>query len=199
MRINVRPEGFELRPHLRRVVVSRLQSALGPFRSHIESVAVRLFISRDAGQLDTTICEVAVRLRPSGEIRAQAADVEMDGAIASASSDIRGAVEREVSTLRAVTGRRHAEGAGANPLELVVDDTRIPQFQRERPERPENELRPIRVREYWRPPAAGDDEAPRELESRAPWPRSPESNRTPDPRGRRTRRRRPRPVAGRYR
>jgi ribosome-associated translation inhibitor RaiA len=140
MRINVRPEGFELRPHLRRVVVSRLQSALGPFRSHIESVAVRLFISRDAGQPDTTICEVNVRLRPSGEILSRAADVEMDGAIARASSDIRVAVEREVSTLRAVTRPRHVEGAGANPLELALDDNRIPQFQREWLQRPENEL-----------------------------------------------------------
>lgn len=199
MRINVRPEGFELTPHLRRVVVSRLQPALGPFRSHIESVAVRLFISRDAGQPDTTICEVNVRLRPSGEILARAADVEMDGAIARASSDIRVAVEREVSTLRAVTRPRHAEGAGANPLELALDDNRIPQFQREWLQRPENELRPIRVREYWRRPAVGDDEPPRELEPAVPGPRSTESNRTPDVRGRRTRRRRPRPVAGGYR
>jgi hypothetical protein len=48
--------------------------------------------------------------------------------------------------------------------EILLDDNRISRHQRELMERPENYLRPIRVREYWRPPGIDDNELPEELE-----------------------------------
>lgn len=44
------------------------------------------------------------------------------------------------------------DDVGSDVLEIVLKDNWISQHQREMLERPENYLRPIRVREYWRPP-----------------------------------------------
>jgi ribosome-associated translation inhibitor RaiA len=164
MRINVRSEGFQLTPQLRGVVVSRLLSAVGPFGAYIELVDVCLQASSGHAQLDTTICDIAVSLRPSGDVRARGEDAHMPVAIDRAAEHIRSAVEREVSRLQAAPGAPHAEGAGPDTLELVLDDNKISQHQREWLERPANYLRPVRVREYWRPPRVEDDEVPKELE-----------------------------------
>ena len=147
MRINVGAEGFELTPQLRRVVVSRLVSALGPFGAHIASVGVRLQISMGHAQSQTTICEVAVSLRQSGDVIARAEDAKMPVAIDHAAKGVRGAVEREVSRLQAAPRASHAAEAGPDALELVLHDNQISQQQREWLERPENYLRPIRIRE----------------------------------------------------
>ena len=163
MRISVRSEGFELTPQLRSAVVSRLVSTLGPFGAHIASVDVRVLISTGHTQSDTAICDVAVSLRPSGEVRARAEDVRMDRAITRASLDIRGVVEREEFRLQAAPRASHSADAGPDALELVLHDNQISQQQREWLERAENYLRPIRIREYRRPPGE-DDEVPQELE-----------------------------------
>jgi hypothetical protein len=42
----------------------------------------------------------------------------------------------------------------------VLDDNRISHHQRELLARPENHLRPVRVRERWKPPGAEDEDAP---------------------------------------
>lgn len=170
MRINVRAEGFELRPQLRHAAVSHLLSALRPFRAHIELVSVRLSSRKARSQPETTICDVAVTLRPAGEVRARAEDARMDRAMTRASFDLRDAVEREVSRLQAPRRASHAVDAGPDALELVLHDNQISQQQRNRLERPENYLRPIRIREYWRPPGVQDDEAPQELELAASQP-----------------------------
>ena len=81
MRINVHSEGFRLTPQLRSAVVSRLLSALSPFGAHIQLVVVRLRAGTGHGQPDTPLCEVAVSLHPSGEVRAQAEDAQMAVAI----------------------------------------------------------------------------------------------------------------------
>ena len=164
MRINVRSEGFQLTPQLRGVVVSRLLSTVGPFGAHIELVDVRLQASAGHTQPDTTICDIAVSLRPSGDVRARGEDAHMPVAIDRAAGHIRIAVEREVSQLQVAPGAPHAVGTGPEALELVLDDNKISQTQREWLERPENYLRPVRVREYWRPPGVEDDEVPKELE-----------------------------------
>jgi ribosome-associated translation inhibitor RaiA len=164
MRIDVGTEGFEATPQLRTVVGSRLLSALGPFVDHIESVGVRLQTGTFHSRPDTTICDVAVSLRPSGAVRAWGEDVTMSGAITRASADIRDAVEREVSRLQAAPAAHRAASVGADALEIVLDDNRISQLQREWLERPENYLRPVRVREYWRPPGVEDGALPQELE-----------------------------------
>ena len=162
MQINVRSDRFELTPQLRGLVVSRLLSALGPFDAHLKSVHVRLQTSTGDSQPDVTICDVAVSLRPSGDVRARTEDVKMDGAIDRASAEIRDAVEREVFRLQAVPGARHAVGVGADALEIALDDNRTSHMQGEWLERPENYLRPIRVREYWQPPRVEGDEVARE-------------------------------------
>jgi ribosome-associated translation inhibitor RaiA len=171
MRINVRSEGFQLTPQLRGVVVSRLLSAVGPFGAHIELVDVRLQTSAGHTQPDTTICDIAVSLRPSGDVRARGEDANMPVAIDRAAEHIRSAVEREVSRLQAAPDAPYAVAAGPQALELVLDDNKISQNQREWLERPENYLRPVRVREYWRPPGVEDDEVPKELEPALALPR----------------------------
>ena len=67
MRINVYSEGVQLTPQLRGVVVSRMLSALGPFGAYIELVVVRLQANTGHAQPDTTACDVAVSLHPSGD------------------------------------------------------------------------------------------------------------------------------------
>ena len=173
MRINVRSEGFRLTPHLRGVVVSRLLSALGPFGMHIQCVDVRLQARTGHAQPVTTLCDVAVSLHPFGEVRARAEDAQMAVAIDRAAEDVRRAVEREASRLRTVPGSPSpvGEDAGSGALEIVLDDNRISQHQREWLERPENYLRPVRFREYWRPPGVEDDEFLEELEPALTAPR----------------------------
>jgi ribosome-associated translation inhibitor RaiA len=166
MRINVHSEGFRLTPQLRGVVVSRLLSALGPFSAHIRGLVVRLQARTGHTQPDTTFCHVAVSFHPSGEVRVRAEDQQMAVAIDRAADDIREAVEREVSRLETVPGSPSLarENAGSSTLELELQDNQISLHQRKMLERPENYLRPIRVREYWRPPGVDDNEAPEELE-----------------------------------
>ena len=171
MRINVRSEGFVLTRQLRHAAVSQLLSALAPFGADIELVSVRLQARKARSQPETTICDVAVSLRPTGEVRSRAEDVRMDRAINRASMELRDAVEREVSRLRAPRRAAHALDAVPDPLELVLHDNQISQQQRNRLERPENYLRPIRIREYWRPPGVQDDAAPQELELALSQPR----------------------------
>jgi len=164
MRINVRSEGLELTPQLRQVVVSRLLSALDPFGAHIASVGVRLLTSTARTQPATTICDVAVSLRPSGEVRVRAEEPTMPGAIDRAAEDIRRAVEREVARLQAAPRASLVAEAGPGSLELVLNDNQISQQQRDWLERPENYMRPIHIGEYRRPPGVEDDEMPKGLE-----------------------------------
>lgn len=49
-------------------------------------------------------------------------------------------------------------------LEIVLDNNRISHQMREMLERPENYLRPVRIREYWRAPWADDAAPPKEVE-----------------------------------
>jgi hypothetical protein len=59
---------------------------------------------------------------------------------------------------------RVTEGPSGNgALEIVLDGNSISQQQREMLERPEHYLRPVRVREYWRPPDTDEDTFPEEL------------------------------------
>jgi len=159
MRINVESVGFELTTQLRNVVVSRWLSALGSFATHVDTVDVRLRTPTDRNRPATTICDVAVSLRPSGEVSGRAEDVTMDGAIARAVSDIRSAVEREVFRLRTHPDARHAVGGRADAPGIVSSDDRIAQPRRERLGPPENYIPPVCVREYWLPPGAANHEA----------------------------------------
>ena len=171
MRINVRSEGLELTPQLRQVAVSRLLSALGPVGAHIALVGVRLQTSTPRTQPATTICDVAVSLRPSGEVRVRAEEPTMPGAIDRAAEEIRSAVEREVARPQAAPRESYVAKAAPGSLELVLNDNQISQQQREWLERPENYMRPIHIREYWRPPGVEDDEIPEALELALPRPR----------------------------
>ena len=94
------------------------------------------------------ICDVAARLRPTGEVRARAEDMRMDRQITRAASDIGGGVDREGFRPPAAPRASRAADAGPDALELVLHDNQITQQLREWLERPENYLRPIRIREY---------------------------------------------------
>ena len=171
MRINVHANGFDLTPHTRGFVESRLLSALGPFIVHIESVAVRLEARKSGTQPDTAACGIVVSLHPSGVARSRAEDSRMHAAIDRAAAGIGIEVEREVLRMRRaaasppVIGDRQGDGA----LELVPDEGRHSQHQREMLERPENDLRPVRVRERWRPPEAEDEDGPAVRRSVPHW------------------------------
>jgi ribosome-associated translation inhibitor RaiA len=171
MRIDVRSEGLELTPQLRQVAVSRLLSALGPFGAHIALVGVRLETSTPRTQPATTICDVAVSLHPSGEIRVRGEEPTMPGAIDRAAEEIRSAVEREVARPQAAPRASYVAEAAPGSLKLVLNDNQISQQQREWLERPKNYMRPICIREYWRPPRVEDDEMPEELQLALPRPR----------------------------
>jgi ribosome-associated translation inhibitor RaiA len=171
MQITVHATGFDLTPHTRSFVESRLVSALGPFTVRIASVAVRLEASRRRTQPDTAACAIVVSLHPSGVVRSRAEDSRMHTAIDRAAAGIGIEVEREVlRTRRAaasppVVGDRQHDRA----LELVLDEGRLSQHQREVLERTENDLRPVRVRERWKPPGAEDEDVPAVRRSVPHW------------------------------
>ncbi len=157
MRINIHAEGFDLRPQLRAAVESRLLAALGAFAGRIQFVTVHLQARLGRHQPDTTSCEVAVTLRPSGEVRVRADGAQMQMSIDRAAQAIRAAVERELAEplppdLPPVT--EDAGGPGA--LEIVLDGNWISHHTREMLERPDNYLRPIRIRALWQPSAVED-------------------------------------------
>jgi ribosomal subunit interface protein len=152
-RHDLRTPAIDLTPGTQGFVESRLLSALGRFTTRIKSVAVHLEARRSRTQSDTAACGIVVSLHPSGMIRSGAEDSRMHAAIDRATAAIGAQVEREVMRTRRsaastpVVGERLHDRA----MELVQHDDRISQQQREMLERPENYLRPIRVREYWRP------------------------------------------------
>lgn len=110
----------------------------------------------------TTICDVAVSLRPSGEVRVRAREPTMPRAIDRAAEEIRRAVEREVARLQAAARESYVAEAAPGSLELVLNDNQMSQQQRDR--RPENYMRPIHIRDCSRPPGVDDDEVRQELE-----------------------------------
>jgi ribosome-associated translation inhibitor RaiA len=167
MRINIYAEGFQLTSQLRAFVDLRLLSTLGPFRDRIESTVVHLRARNARSVPDTTSSDVVVRLYPSGEVRARAQQPRMEDAIDQAAKEIGVRVENAVSEAQpaSVPSRVVEKAIGHGALEVVLDGNRISQLQREMLERPKNYLRPVVVREYWRPPGAENDERPEERET----------------------------------
>jgi ribosome-associated translation inhibitor RaiA len=152
MKVNIHTEGVQLTSRLRELVEFRLWSALRPFREHVASAVMNLRGRLDRSQPATAGCDVVVTLHPSGEVRAGAQDARLEEAIDRAIEGIREAVKYAVSQPVVRTPIGH----GA--LEIVLDGNRISQHHREMLERPENYLRPVIVREYWRPSEVEHDE-----------------------------------------
>jgi ribosomal subunit interface protein len=151
MLITFRTKGFEVEPLTRRYVESRLLSAIGQFRSRIESVRVSLDASRDRRASNGAVSEIAVHLRPSGSIRSRAEHSEMRVAVDRAIGQVRSELEREIARIpRTVPTAKEIERSHDHTLDIMLDDNRISHHQRELLERPENYLRPVRVRERWR-------------------------------------------------
>jgi hypothetical protein len=153
---------------MRSFVETRLLPALGQFRGQIEFVRVDLRMRVGHHEPDTAICEVTASLRPAGQVRVKTGDPQMQVSIERAAQAIRAAVEREVAQRSSLPGSPPVTRVAGNPtaqgaLEIVLDGNRISQHQREMLERPENYLRPVRIREYWRPPRAEEDAFPEEL------------------------------------
>jgi hypothetical protein len=153
---------------VRSLVAARLLAALGQFRGQIEFVRVDLRTRVGRQEPDTAICEVAASLRPAGEVRVQAGHPQMAVSIERAAQAIRAAVEREVAKRSSLAGSPSAARVTGDPtaqraLDIVLDGNRISQHHREMLERPENYLRPVRIREYWRPPGVEEDSLPEEL------------------------------------
>jgi ribosome-associated translation inhibitor RaiA len=165
MRINIRGDGLDVTRQLQAVVESCLWTALGAFDAWIDLVVVQLRAGVGRNQPDSTRCEILVTLRPSGDVHASADDPQMRVSIARATDAIRAAVEREVARLSVLPGSPPAarETTAGGALDFVLDDNVISHQQREMLERPENYLRPIRMRESWRPPGAGDYAVPDQL------------------------------------
>lgn len=176
MRINIYTEGLQLTSELRAYVDSRLLTALGRFCDQIESGVVRLRVTHGRTVSDTTSADVVVSLYPSGEVRARAQAARLDKAIDRVAKDIGLSVENALSPSQSqppsVPYRVTEKAIGPSALEVVLDGNRISQHQREMLERPENYLRPVVVREYWRPPGAENDGRPQEQETAVTIPRS---------------------------
>ena len=156
MRIDIQVDGFELTSQLRVGVQSRLLKALRPFDGRIQFVDVHLHARVGRDQAGTYSCEIVVNLRPSGEVRARTEDAEMEVSVDRAADKARVAVEDDVAQPPPEWPLATGEGAGG-AIEIVLDDNRISQHQRELLERPENYLRPVRFRQYWRPPQVVDE------------------------------------------
>ena len=167
MRINIYAEGFQLTSQLRAFVEGRLLSALGLFRDRIQSAHVHVRATNDRTVRDITSCDVAVNLYPSGEVRARAQKPRMEESINQAVNEIRAMIENAVSQPQPASAPSHVvkEAIRRGAFEVVLDSNRISQHQREMLERPENYLRPVMVREYWRPPGVEHGERPEEVEA----------------------------------
>ena len=163
MRIDTRVDGFELTSQLRVAVQSRLLKALRPFAGRIQFIGVHLQARIGRDQPGSYSCEIVVNLRPSGEVRVRTEDAEMEVSIDRAADKARVAVDHYVALTPPKWPLATGEGAGG-AIEIVLDGNRISQHQRELLERPENHLRPIRVRQYWRPPQIDDETSPEEVE-----------------------------------
>ena len=163
MRIDIHVDGFELTSQLRVAVQSRLLKALRPFAGRIQFVDVHLQARVGRDQAGSYSCEIVVNLRPSGEVRVRTEDAEMEVSIDRAADKARVSIEHDGAQPPPEWPLVTGEGAGG-AIEIVLDDNRISQHQREVLKRPENYLRPIRFREYWRPPQVEDETSPEELE-----------------------------------
>jgi len=170
VRINIYAEGFQLTPELRAYVDLRLLSALGRFSDRIESAVVRLRARNRRTESERASCDVVVTLHPSGEFRSRAEEPRLEDAIDRSVNEIGLSVESAVSLAQplSVPSRITEKPIGHDTLEVVLDGNRISLDQRQMLERPKNYLRPVAVREYWRPPGVEDNEGPEER-SASPW------------------------------
>jgi ribosome-associated translation inhibitor RaiA len=157
MRITTHAEGFALTPPLRAALESRLFDVLRSLHDRIRSVAVRLQTRVGRNQPDTISCEIVVNLHPSGQVRARADEQQMLVSVDRVARAIRATVEHLRSHAAPLPEARRAADSPGGALQMVLDDNRISQLQREMLERPENYLRSVGVREYWSPPVADDD------------------------------------------
>lgn len=131
MRIDIHVDGFELTSQLRVGVQSRLLKALRPFAGRIQFVDVHLQARVDRDQPSSYSCEIVVNLRPSGEVRVRTEDAEIEVSIDRAADKARVAVEHDVAQPPPEWPLATGEGAGG-AIEIVLDDNRISQHQRER-------------------------------------------------------------------
>ena len=164
MRINLHASGFDLANCTRDFVQSKLLYRLGEFRGRIGSVEVNLSTARGRSRPDMPACEIVVNIHPSGEVRRRAEHEWLHVAIDQAASVVSAEVEREMRHARPTFASPPAIGDGLHdrPLELAsLDDDRIPHQQREMPDRPESDLRPVRVTERWRPTPPAERHEPR--------------------------------------
>ena len=168
MRINIYADGFDLSPRMRALVEARLREALWQFHSRIEFVRVHLRTRVGRHEPDTTSCEVTAGLRPTGEVRVRIDESEMQASVDRAAEAIHAAVDREFLPRPSFTDslsvtRVNERPSGNGALEIVLDGNTLSRHQREMLERPEHYLRPVHIREYWRPPDAEEDTLPEEL------------------------------------
>ena len=156
MRIDIHVDGFELTFPQRVGVQSRLLKALRPFAGRIQFVDVHLQARVGRDRPGSYSCEIVVNLRPSGEVRVRTEEAEMEVSVDRAADKARAAVEHDVAQPPPEWPVATGEGAGG-AIEIVLDDNHISQHQRELLRDLENYLRPVRFRQYWRPPEVEDE------------------------------------------
>jgi ribosome-associated translation inhibitor RaiA len=151
MLITFRTHKFDLEPSTARYVESRLLSAIGSFRGLIESVTVTLDATGSRSDPGGVVCEIDVRLRPSGGLRSGAEHSEMQVALDRALAHVRLQLDPHIArtSSTAVPAIDIAPSFGP-AMDVMFDDDRLSHLQRELLERPDNVLRPVRVRERWR-------------------------------------------------
>lgn len=149
MFMTFRTTGFEIAPRTKHYIESRLLSAIGHFKSHIASVRVTLEASKNNGKSNRAVCEIAMNLHPSGEVRSVAEHSEMRVAVWLATADVRSELERKLARSDAATTNTIDRSRDLLP-EVVLEENQASHLQRDRPAERENVVRPARVRERWR-------------------------------------------------
>ena len=149
MLITFRTNRFELEPATARYLESRLLSQLAEYKTRIESLTVSLGPSRSRTDSGEVVCEIDVRLRPSGGFRARAEHLDMRVVVDRAIAHVGSELGRDVAGVPTTVVPATANDRSLNQaLDFVLDDNRISHLHRELLERPEHHLRPIRIREH---------------------------------------------------
>jgi len=150
MLITFRTNKFELEPATARHLESRLLSRLSEHGTRIESLTVSLDASTSRTESGEVVCEIDVRLLRSGGFRTRAEHSEMWVAVDRAVAHVRLELERDMASApRTAVPATAVDRSRNRALDFVSADSRISHLRPELLERPENHLRPSRVREHW--------------------------------------------------
>jgi hypothetical protein len=106
MRFDLRTEGFDLDPALQESVERRLRFVLSRFGLRVGRVTVTFAeADRDSANNHDMRCRIIVQVAPSGKVRVEVTDTDVENALHRALHRIGPAVDREIERARENVGR----------------------------------------------------------------------------------------------